>query len=106
MDSSDVKVSKENGGPLEDIVQTENSSEPMDDSRWLQESMSTEVTHEALPVDQGFSTAHDEKALSTSGVDPTGGKGLSKIIIVQNKPKKSMSSPVAPEGIDIFSLMD
>ena len=47
-----------------------------------------------------------EKALSTSGVDPTGEKGLSEIIIVQNKPKKSMSSPVAPEGIDIFSLMD
>ena len=46
MDSSYVKVWKENGGPLEDIVQTENSSEPMDDSRWLQESMSTEVTHE------------------------------------------------------------
>ena len=51
MDSSYAKVSKENKGPLEDIVQTENSSEPMDDSRWLQESMSTEVTHEALPVD-------------------------------------------------------
>ena len=61
MDSSDAKVSKENGGPLKDIVQTENSSEPMDDSRWLQESMSIEVTHKALPVDQGFSTAHDEK---------------------------------------------
>ena len=106
MDSSDAKVSKENRGPLEDIVQTENSSEPMDDSRWLQESMSTEVTHEALPVDQGFSTAHDEKALSTSGVDPTREKGLSEIIIVQNKPKKSMSSPVTLEGIDIFSLMD
>ena len=87
MDSSDAKVSKKNRGPLEDIVQTENSSEPMDDSRWLQESMSTEVTHEALPVDQGFSTTHDEKALSTSGVDPTGEKGLSEIIIVQNKPK-------------------
>ena len=42
MDSSDAKVSKENGGTLEDIVQTENSSEPMDDSRWLHESMSTE----------------------------------------------------------------
>ena len=54
----------------------------MDDSRWLQESMSTKVTHEALPVDQGFSTAHDEKALSTSGVDPVGEKGLSEIIIV------------------------
>ena len=105
MDSSNVKVLKENGGPLEDIVQTENSNEPMDDSRWLQKSMSTEVTHEALPVDQGFTT-HDEKTLSTSGVDPTGEKGLSEIIIVQNKPKKSMSSPVAPEGIDIFSLMD
>ena len=51
MDSSDAKVSMENGGHLEDIVQTENSSEPMDDSRWLQESMSTEVTHEALLVD-------------------------------------------------------
>ena len=74
MDSLDANVSKENRGPLEDIVQTENSSEPMDDSRWLQESMSTEVTHEALPVDQGFSTAPDEKALSTSGVDPTGEK--------------------------------
>ncbi|XP_066378025.1 uncharacterized protein [Miscanthus floridulus] len=97
MDSSDANVSKENRGPLEDIVQIENSSEPMDDSRWLQESMSTEVTHEALPVDQGFSTAHDEKALSTSGVDPMGEKGLSKIIIVQNKPKKSMSSLVALE---------
>ena len=33
MDSSDVKVSKENGGPLEDIVETENSSEPMDDPK-------------------------------------------------------------------------
>ena len=51
MDSSDAKVLKENGDPLEDIVQTENFSEPMDDSGWLQESMSTEVTHEALPVD-------------------------------------------------------
>ena len=61
----------------------------MDDSRWLQESMSTEVTYEALPVDQGFSTAHDEKALSTSRVDPTSEKGLSEIIIVQNKPKKT-----------------
>ena len=89
MDSSDAKVSMENGGHLEDIVQTENSSEPMDDSRWLQESMSTEVTHEALPVDQGLSTAHDEKALSTSGVDPMGENGLSKIIIVQNKPRKA-----------------
>jgi len=90
MDSSDVKVSKENGGPLEDIVQIENSSEPMDYSRWLQESISTEVTHEDLPVDQGFSTAHDEKALSTFWVDTTGEKGLSKIIIVQNKSKKSV----------------
>ena len=106
MNSSDIKVSKKNGGPLEDIVHTENSSEPMDDSRWLQESMSIEVTHEALPVDQGFSTTHDEKALSTFGVDPTGEKRLSEIIIIQNKPKKSMSSPVALEGIDIFSLMD
>jgi hypothetical protein len=35
-----------------------------------------------------------------------GEKGLPKIIILQNKPKKSMSSPVALEGIDIFSLMD
>ena len=78
----------------------------MDDSGWLQESMSIEVTHGALPDDQGFSTAHDEKALSTYGVDPTGEKGLSEIIIVQNKPKKSMSSPVTLEGIDIFSLMD
>ena len=50
----------------------------MDDSRWLQESMSTEVTHKALPVDQGFSTAHDEKTLSTSGVDPTGEKDFRK----------------------------
>ena len=74
MDSWDANVSKENEGTLEDIVQTENFSEPMDDSRWLQESMSIGVTHEALPVDQGFSTAHDEKALSTSGVDPTGEK--------------------------------
>jgi len=49
---------------------------------WVQK-----VTHEALPVDQGFSTTHDEKTLSTSGVDPTGEKGLSEIIIVQNKPK-------------------
>jgi len=57
MDSSDAKIWKENGGPLEDIVQTENFSEPMNDSRWLQESMSIGVTHEALPVDQGFSTA-------------------------------------------------
>ena len=88
MDSSDAKVLKENGGPLEDIVQTENFGEPMDDSRWLQESMSTKVTHEALLVDQGFSTAHDEMALSTSGVDPMGEKGLSEIIIIQNKPKK------------------
>ena len=68
--------------------------------------MSTEVTHETLPVDLGFSTTHDEKALSTFEVDLTGEKGLSEIIIVQNKPKKSMSSPVAPESIDIFSLMD
>ena len=29
MDSTDVKVLKENRGPLENIVQTENSSEPM-----------------------------------------------------------------------------
>ena len=50
--------------------------------------------------------AHGEKALSTSRVDPTGEKGLLEIIIVQNKPKKSMLSSVAPEGIDIFSLMD
>jgi len=50
MDSSDAKVLKENEGPLEDIVQIENSSKPIDDSRWLQESMSTKVTHEALPV--------------------------------------------------------
>ena len=78
----------------------------MDDSRWLQESMSTKVTHEALPVDQGFSTAHDEKALSTSGVDPTGEKGLSEIIIVQNKHKKNLSSPIVLEDIDILSLMD
>jgi hypothetical protein len=35
MDSSFAKVSKENGGPLEDIVQTENSSDPMNDSKWL-----------------------------------------------------------------------
>ena len=33
MDSSDAKVSMENGGHLEDIVQTENSSEPMDDPK-------------------------------------------------------------------------
>ena len=106
MDSSDAKVLKENGDPLEDIVQTKNFSEPMDDSGWLQESMSTKVTHGALPDDQSFSTAHDEKALSTSRVDPMGEKGLLEIKIVQNKPKKSMSSPVAPEGIDIFFLMD
>jgi len=31
---------------------------------------------------------------------------LSEIKILQNKPKKSMSSPVDPEGIDIFSLID
>ena len=67
--------------------------------------MSTQVTHEALPVDQGYSTTHYEKALSTSRVDSTGEKGFSEIIIVQNKPKKSMSSPVAQEGIDIFSLI-
>jgi len=106
MDNSNAKVSKENGGPLEDIVQTKNFSEPMDDSGWLQESMSTKVTHGALLDDQGFSMAHGEKALSTSRVDPTGEKGLLEIIIVQNKPKKSMLSSVAPEGIDIFSLMD
>ena len=82
MDSSDAKVLKENGDPLEDIVQTKNFSEPMDDSGWLQESMSTEVTHGALSDDQGFSTAHDEKALSTSRVDPTGEKGLLEIIII------------------------
>ena len=103
MDSSDAKVSKENGGPLEDIVQTENSSEPMDDSRWLQESMSTEVTYEALPVDQGFSTAHDEKALSTSGVDPTREKGLLENIIVQNKPK-NLCLHQLPQKVLIFSL--
>jgi hypothetical protein len=51
MDSSDAKVSKENGGPLEDIVQIENSSEPMDDSEWLEESIHTEITHEVLPYD-------------------------------------------------------
>ena len=33
MDSLDANVSKENGGPLEDIVETENSSEPMDDPK-------------------------------------------------------------------------
>ena len=33
MDSSDAKVSKKNGDPLEDIVQTENSSKLMDDFR-------------------------------------------------------------------------
>ena len=49
----------------------------MDDSGWLQESMSIEVTHGALPDDQGFSTAHDEKPLSTSRVDPTGEKRTS-----------------------------
>jgi len=102
MDSSDAKVSKENGGPLEDIVQTENSSEPIDDSRWLQEGMSTEVTHEALPVDQGFTT-HDEKTLSTSGVDPTGEKGLSKIIIIQNKPK-NLCLHQLPQKVLIFSF--
>jgi hypothetical protein len=47
-----------------------------------------------------------KKALSASREDPMGQKGLFKIIILQNKPKKSMSSPVAPEGIDIFYLMD
>ena len=82
MDSSDAKVSKKNGGHLEDIVQTENSSEPTDDSRWLQESMSTKVTHGALPDDHGFSTTHDEKTLSTSRVNPTGEKGLLEIIII------------------------
>jgi hypothetical protein len=60
----------------------------------------TEVTHGVLPND------HDKKALSASWEDPMGQKGLFEIIILQNKPKKSMSSPVAPEGIDIFYLMD
>jgi hypothetical protein len=45
-----------------------------------------------------------KKALSASREDPTGQKGHFEIIILQNKPKKSMSSPVALEGIDIFSL--
>jgi len=103
MDSSDAKVWKKNEDLLEDIVQTENPSEPMDDSRWLQESMSAEVTHEALPVDQGFSTAHDEKALSTSGVDPTREKGLLENIIVQNKPK-NLCLHQLPQKVLIFSL--
>jgi hypothetical protein len=76
-------------------------SEPMDDYEWLEKSIDTEVTHGVLPND------HDKKkALSASREDPMGQKGLFKIIILQNKPKKSMSSPVAPEGIDIFYLMD
>jgi hypothetical protein len=62
MDNSDAKVSKENGGPLEDIVQTENSNDPMNDSKWLEKSIHTKVTP-VLPDDRGFSidTTHDEK---------------------------------------------
>jgi hypothetical protein len=58
--------------------------------------------------DQGDSidTPHDEKGLSTSLVDPMGQKKLLEIKILQNKSKKSVCSPVAPEGIDISCLMD
>jgi hypothetical protein len=107
MDSSDSDVSKENGGSSKDIIQTVNTSKPINDYELLQESMSAEVTHRDLPNDLGLSidTPHDEKALSTSLVDPTGEKELPKIQILQNKPKRSMSSPVASEGIDIFPLI-
>jgi hypothetical protein len=100
MDSSDAKKAQKNGDHLQDVVQVENPSEPTDDYEWLEKSIDTEVSHGVLPDD------HDKKALSASREDPTGQKGLSEMIIIQNKPKKSMSSPVAPEGIDIFYLMD
>jgi hypothetical protein len=65
MDRLDVEVLKENGGSLEDIVTNKKkSSESMDDSEWLQESISIEVTHGILPSDHGFSIGrtHDKKS--------------------------------------------
>jgi hypothetical protein len=41
MDSSDAKEAQENGDPLQDVVQVENFSEPMDDYEWLEKSMDT-----------------------------------------------------------------
>jgi hypothetical protein len=101
MDNSDPKVS-------EDIVQSEKSSKSTDDSEWLQQKMCIEVSPEVLPHDQGLSidTTHEEKTLSTSLVDSVGENEHSEIKILQNKPKKSMSSPVGQAGIHIFSLMD
>ena len=101
MDDPDAKNSEE-------IVQSEKTNNSIDDSQWLQHSMGIEVSPEVLPDDQGviIDTAHKEKILSTSLVDLMGENELSEIKILQNRPKKSMSSPVEPEGIDIFSLMD
>jgi len=102
MDTPDAKISK-------DIVQSEKSNNSIDDSEWLlRQKMGIEVSPEVLPHDQGLSidTTHEEKTLSTSLVDTVGENELSETKIIQNKPKKSMSSPVGAEGIHIFSLMD
>ena len=100
MDSLDPKVS-------EDIVQLEKSSKSTDDSEWLEQQMGIEVSPEVLPHDQGLSIYDPwKKNLSTSLVDLVGENEHSMIKILQNKTQKSMSSPVGPEGIHIFSLMD
>jgi hypothetical protein len=101
MCSQDPKVS-------EDIVQSEKSIKSTDDSEWLQQSMGIEVSHEVLPDDQGLSIdmAHEQQTLPTSLVDSMGENKLSENKILQNKPKKSMSSLVGPEGIVIFFSMD
>jgi hypothetical protein len=93
---------------LHKILQFEESSKSTDDSERLQENMGIEVSHKVRPDDQGLSidTAHEEKILSTSLVDSMGENEFLKIKILQNKPKKSMSSPIGPGGIDIISLMD
>ena len=101
MDMPDAKIS-------DNIVQSEKSNNSTDDSEQLQESMGIEVSHKVLPDDQGLSidTTHEEKTLSTSLVDTVGENELSETKIIQNKPKKSMSSPVGAEGIHIFSLIN
>ena len=80
MDTSDAKVSHENGGPLEDIVQIENSNDPLNDLEWLEKIMHIEVTHGVISGDQGFSidATHDKEALPTARVDPTEKKNFLK----------------------------
>jgi hypothetical protein len=66
------------------------SSEPLNDSKWMEKTLHREVSLGVLSGNQGFSidTTHDKEAQK---------KGLfssdSEIIIFLNKPKKSMSSP-------------